>query len=144
MAIEYYYMRRSVPMAIFFTIITCGIYGIYWLYQILSSLYALNGEPSSAGMDIVFTFITCGIYGIYLAYKMGKLESRAYYLYGMHTKDDSILYLILSIFGFDIINYAILQSNINQLIYHGRPPEPGHANDAPPPPGNQNYPGTFE
>jgi hypothetical protein len=113
-------MKRSVAMAIVFTIITCGVYGIYWLYQLLTSLYHLNKQESTAGMDIVFTFITCGIYGIYLAYKIGKMEAEAYRNYGMYPKDDSIMYLVLAIFSFEIIVWAIVQSNINNLIDNGK------------------------
>ncbi|MCL2499328.1 MAG: DUF4234 domain-containing protein [Defluviitaleaceae bacterium] len=129
---ELQYMRRGVAAAIVFTVITCGIYGIYWLYQILTAQYHLNRRPSSAGMDIVLSIITCNIYTIYLMYKMGKMESEAYRNYGMYPKDDAILYLILGIFGFSIISYAIIQSNMNALVDSGKeynppPPPPQHS-----------------
>jgi nitrate reductase NapE component len=129
-------------MAIVFTIITCGIYGLYWLYQILTSYYRLNNRPSNAGMDIVLSIITCGIYSIYLSYKIGKLESDAYQHYGMPPKDDAILYLILTIFGFSIIAYAIVQSNINALVDHHNysGPGPGHGHGG----YNQQQPGNFQ
>ena len=121
---DFYYSKRSVGVAILLSIITCGIYAIYWLYQILSTLYRLTNQQNNAGMDIVLTFITCGIYGIYLVYKIGKLESHAHYNMGLPPKDESVLYLILAIFAFHIVVYAIVQSNINNLIdrMHGHGP----------------------
>lgn len=113
---DMYYYKRSVGVAILLTFLTCGIYGIYWYYQVLTSLYRLNNLPSNAGLDIVLTFVTCGIYGIYLAYKLGKLESTAHYMMALPPRDDAILYLILTIFGFGIIAYAIVQSNINTMV----------------------------
>jgi hypothetical protein len=118
-------MKRSIGMAIVLSIITCGIYMLYWLYQLLTSYYQLTNQPSNAGMDIVLSIITCGIYGYYLAYKIGKMESSAYRDYGMHPKDDSILYLVLAIFGFAIIVYAIAQSNLNALVDSGNGPDQG-------------------
>ena len=115
---DMYYYKRSVGVAILLSVVTCGIYGIYWYYQVLSTMYRLNNLPSNAGLDIVLTFITCGIYGIYLMYKIGKMESTAYHIMGMPPRDDSILYLILGLFGLHIVVYAIVQSNINTLADH--------------------------
>jgi hypothetical protein len=99
-----------------FSIITCGIYSFYWLYQLLRIQYRLTGQQSQAGLDIVLGIITCGIYWIYLAWKMGKMEGEAARNYDMPPRDDSVMYLILSIIGLHIINYAIWQANLNQLI----------------------------
>ena len=126
---DLYYSRQSVGTAILLSVITCGIYGIYWLHQILSTLYRINNQPNSAGTDIVLIFVTCGIYGIYLMYKMGKLESEAYYNLGLPSKDDSGLYLILAFFGMGtLIACAIVQSNINRMadgMYGHNPHGPG-------------------
>ena len=108
------YAKRPVGMAILFSIITCGIYALYWVYQILNTFYIENNQPSKAVLDLILTIVTCGIYGIYLMYKIGKLESDLHGACGTQ-KDDSVLYLILSIFGLHIIVYAIVQSNINLL-----------------------------
>ncbi|MCL1788184.1 MAG: DUF4234 domain-containing protein [Defluviitaleaceae bacterium] len=108
--------RRSVGTAIVLTIITCGIYALYWDYKLWDSLYRANKMPSTAGTDVVLSLITCGIYYIYMHYKAGKLEASAHTLYGLPPKDDSILYLILTIFGLGIVSVAILQSNINNNL----------------------------
>lgn len=108
--------KRSIPTAIILTIVTCGIYGLFWDFKIWDSLYRSTNRPSSAGMDVVLSLVTCGIYYIYMMYKMGKMESEAYNMYGLGSKDDSILYLILSIFGLAIISMAIVQSNINNQL----------------------------
>ena len=119
------YDKRSVGLAIVLSIVTCSIYGWYWLYQLLSTLYRLNNRPSNAGLDIVLSLVTCGIYYIYLSYKLGKLESGAVSAQGRPHKDDSILYLVLAIFGLWIINYAIIQANINSMPTGGSGFGPG-------------------
>jgi len=108
--------KRSVGLAILLSIITCGIYLIYWEYKTWDALYKANNQPSSAGVDVLLSIVTCGIYMIYMLYKGGKLESSAMAHYGFPPKDDSVLYLILGIFGLAIVSLAILQSNINNML----------------------------
>lgn len=108
--------KRSIPLAIVFTIITCGIYMIYWEYKILDSLYKANNIPSSAGVDVLLSIVTCGIYGLYMLYKAGKMESQAMAAYNFPEKNESALYLILGIFGLAIISFCILQSGINNFL----------------------------
>ena len=108
--------KRSVGLAIFLSIITCGIYMIYWEYVVIDSLYKANKMPSTAGMDVVLSIVTCGIYGLYMLYKAGKLESGAHTLHELPPKDDSILYILLGIFGLAIVSFAILQNNINTSL----------------------------
>ena len=124
---DVYQDKRGVGMSIFLCIITCGIYGYVWLYKLLSTHYRLNNQPNNAGMDIVLYIVTCGIYGVYLGYKMGKLESTSHHVMGFPPRDDSILYLILNLFGLWIVAYAIMQSNINTMVDQsgGRGPGPG-------------------
>lgn len=108
--------KRSIPLAILFTIITCGIYWFYWEYKLIDTMYRVNNKPSTAGVDLLLGIVTCGIYSIYMMYKMGKLETEAHVLYNLNEKDEALLYVILSIFSFGIISFAILQSNINNQL----------------------------
>ena len=108
--------RRHPGVAIVLSIITCGIYVFYWEYKLWDSLYKANNMPSNAGTDLVLSIFTCGLYTIYMHYKAGKLEASAHTLHGLPPKDDSVLYLILTIFGLGIISMAILQSNINNNL----------------------------
>lgn len=65
--------------------------------------------PRSIVLAIILTLITCGIYGIYWAYKMGQ---NCACLNG--DSSGSILYLLLALFGFQIINLALFQDMINK------------------------------
>ncbi|MCL1787477.1 MAG: DUF4234 domain-containing protein [Defluviitaleaceae bacterium] len=108
--------RRSIGTAIVLTIVTCGIYALYWEFKLWDSLYKANNMPSRAGTDLVLSLVTFGIYTVYMHYKAGKLEASAAVLHGLAPKDDSMLYLILTIFGLGIVSMAILQSNINNHL----------------------------
>lgn len=72
------------------------------------------GMPSG-GVAFLLTIVTCGIYGIYWAYKMGKAITIAKQEAGLPATDNSVLYLVLQIFGFAIVNYALMQNEMNNI-----------------------------
>jgi len=110
-------MNRNIGLCIVFSVITCGIYAIYWFYKLTEDTNNLSGDnKTSPGMAVLFSLITCGIYTLYWSYKMGKQIAIAEANHGMPSNDESILYLILSVFGLSIVVYAILQSNINKMV----------------------------
>ena len=67
-------------------------------------------------MVLLFSILTCGIYLVYWSYKMGKNLEKAGQIHGIPINDNSTLYLILCIFGFGIINYCIMQNDINKFV----------------------------
>lgn len=103
--------NRNIAVCIILTIITCGIYGIVWFIQMTDDAATASGDNSmSGGMTFLLCILTCGIYRIYWAYKMGKLLNQA-----KGGNDNSTLYLLLEIFGLSIINYCLIQSELNSL-----------------------------
>lgn len=70
--------KRSIPVSIILSIVTCGLYGLYWYYKLTNDTHQAVGRKTTAsgGRAILFTIITCGIYSIYWAYKMGELSWR--------------------------------------------------------------------
>ena len=103
-------------MAVLLSIITCGIYGIYWFICLTNDAAKCADTPEfSGGKAFLFTLITCGIYGFYWYYKMGKTLQQANEKAGINASDNSILYLILGLFGLGIVNYCIMQSELNTL-----------------------------
>lgn len=109
--------QRSVAMAIILTVLTCGVYGLYWFVCITDDLNTLTGENDTSGaLALVLTIVTCGIYGIYWCYKTGDKVDNLKFKRGFNSTGTSILYLILSIFGFQIIVYALAQDEINRSI----------------------------
>ena len=106
--------KRDIAKAIIFSIITCGIYSIYWFIKITDEFNALteNQNDTNGTTAFIFSLITCGIYSYYWAYKMGEKTDR----YENTNSSKGILYLILSILGFSIVAYALIQDTINKAI----------------------------
>ena len=55
--------QRNIALCIILSIITCGIYGLYWIYKLTEDVNTLKGDPNatSGGIVILLGIITCGI-----------------------------------------------------------------------------------
>ncbi len=112
--------HRSVGLCIVLSIITCGIYGIYWFVCLNDDVNEVTGRPgTTGGMAFLFSLITCGIYSIYWNYKMGDKLDQARAERGVPTGSLAILYLVLSIVGLSIVSFALMQSELNHYTPAG-------------------------
>ncbi len=108
--------ERNIVLAIVLSIVTCGIYGIYWFIKMTdeSNVYATN-KSASGGMAFLYTLITCGIYGIYWYYKTGQKMYESGQNKGIDIKDNSIIYLILGVVGLGFVSEILIQADLNKL-----------------------------
>ena len=108
--------ERNLVVNLLLTIFTCGIYGIVWFITLTDdAAYASKDNSISGGIALLLTIVTCGIYSLYWNYKMGKMIYKAKVDAGINAADNSILYLILGIFGLELVNYCIMQSELNEV-----------------------------
>ena len=83
--------KREIIVALLLSLITCGIYGIYWFITMTDESNKVSGDNStSGGMAFLFTILTCGIYSIYWYYKMGQKLYLAGKTYNKNISDNSI------------------------------------------------------
>lgn len=109
--------KRGIVLAIILTIVTCGIYGLYWMACLNNDTNKLaEHDGRSGGMVVFLTIITCGIYGFYWNYQLGKRCYEIQLKNGKNASDNSVLYLILSIIGLSIINYCLTQDELNKYV----------------------------
>lgn len=106
--------QRNIVIAVILSIVTCGIYGIYWMIKLNDEINQISGDTqaTSGGLVFLFTLITCGIYGWYWMYKMGEKCDQIKGVNG----STGILYLILGICQLGIVNYCLMQDTINKAI----------------------------
>ena len=107
-------MSRSIVSAILLSIITCGIYGIYWFIVLTDDMNKLSARENdtSGAMAFLLILVTCGLYSIYWAYKMGEKRDCV----ANENASSNIIYLVLSLFGLGIVVYALVQDTINKAI----------------------------
>ncbi len=112
--------KRSVALSIVLSIVTCGIYGLYWIACVANDVNTLtNREGTSGGMVVLLSIVTCGIYQFYWFYKVGEALDGARAQNGVPSGSQAIVYLLLSIFGFSIVSLALAQSELNKYEYNG-------------------------
>ena len=108
--------QRSIPVCITLSLITCGIYSLYWMIVLTDDANRLSGrQRPSGGTALLLTIVTCGIYGYYWAYQMGEALYNAKAQRGIMASNNNILYLILEII-FPIIGWSLMQDEINKLV----------------------------
>ena len=102
--------NRNIALCIILSIITCGIYGIYWLICINNDMNTIDRDDyqTTGGMVVLLTIITCNIYGWYWAYRMGQKMDML-----KPDGNHAILFIVLQLCGLGIVNYCIMQSEIN-------------------------------
>lgn len=107
--------ERNIALCILFSIITCGIYELYWYVCLTDETNMAADEQGTSGvMALILTLITCGIYGFFWAYRCGEKLDKAKTARGQAASNGGILYLILYIFG-GIISIALIQHELNKL-----------------------------
>ncbi len=109
--------KKEIVTCIILTIITCGIYGIVWFVNLTDDAAKVSEDTdaTSGGMAFLLTLVTCGIYSYFWSYQMGKRIYNAKMKAGLTANDNSVLYLVLNLFGLGIVNYCLMQSDLNEM-----------------------------
>lgn len=96
-------------MMVLLTLITFGIYLIYWTVSFQAELKQKTGKGFGGFGHFIFLFVTLGIYLIVWNYKVGE---RLKYQGG---DDNGLLYLILVLVGFGWLTPFLIQLEANKI-----------------------------
>ncbi len=109
--------NRNIVTAIILSLVTCGIYGLYWLICMTDESNSLSdaNKTASGGMTILLILVTCGLYSIYWYYSMGKKLHEAGIKYGRDVTDNSVIYLVLGLVGLGIVSQVMIQNDLNKF-----------------------------
>ena len=109
--------RREIAVCILLWIVTCGFYGIYWMIVLNDEINTLSGRPGLGGGTVfLLSLLTCGIYEYIWLYQMGQTVDAMREQSGLNRESAPILYLLLGIFGFGIISFALMQNELNRYL----------------------------
>lgn len=110
------FAERNIIMAIVLSIVTCGIYGIYWTYKLVEESNEASGETTPSPISVILlAIVTCGIYELYWYYIVGKRMQVAGQRHGVQIEERSVLYLILGIVGLAFVNDILIQVDLNKV-----------------------------
>ena len=111
--------ERNIAVGIILSIITCGLYELYWIVCVADDINFLTRKNDmSGGMILLLGIITCGLFWLYWYYKAGDELSKM----DNNGSDLGVVCLILGVVGLGIISIALLQNKLNSYagvnVYH--------------------------
>lgn len=107
--------KRSIGKCILLSIITLGIYKIYWMYLLVKNTHLIQKDSTSCAKELL-CLIFIPFYSLYWWYVSGdKLKRTFINEYDYTSVGKGTVYLTLSIIGLNIVSLAIMQSDFNSL-----------------------------
>lgn len=103
--------ERNIVTCILLSLVTCGIYGIYWIIMLAREAVSVKDPADNALLEIVL-MLFLPFLGIFMAEKKFAEGCAAR---GVAHSDNSILYLVLGLFGLGIVSMCMLQNDLNKL-----------------------------
>ena len=95
--------NRSLIMYILLSLVTCGIYGYYFIYSIARDVNIMcrdDGEKTGGLLAfILLNFVTCGFYGLYWEYKLGNRLAANGPRYGVAFQENGTTVLLWYLVG---------------------------------------------
>ena len=116
---------RNFVLYVVLTIITCGIYGLVFLYSMIQDVNTVcdgDGEHTRGLLGLILlSLVTCGIYSFYWYYCLGNRLAKNAPRYGMSFQENGTTVLLWMVIGSLlcglgtwVANYIIIK-NCNQL-----------------------------
>jgi hypothetical protein len=108
----------SIAMDIVLSIITCGIYGLFWTARQMKAVNHLLGwDKFSFVKWLLLSLVTCGIYHIFYEYSMAQSIVEVQEKAGRSMSSSlPVISVLLAIIGLHIVADAIQQDEINKLF----------------------------
>ena len=103
--------KRNIVTCIILGIVTCCIYFLYWAIMLAKEAVSVK-DPADSGVLEIVLMLFLPFLGFFLAEKKFAEGCAAK---GIAHDDRSIIYLILGILGLGIVNFCMMQNDLNGL-----------------------------
>ena len=108
--------NRNIVLVIIFTLITCGIYGWYWVYDTLKGMETVSGKEATVNSTIALLLcifvapVGYILFGMAADEQLNMIKAER----GITQVDNKVMYMILGFF-LPIVLMPIVQDEINRL-----------------------------
>lgn len=119
--------NRSLAKYIIFSILTCGIYGWIFLYNLAKDVNVIcagDGKETAGLLKLILlSLVTCGIYSYIWYYSLGNRLAENAPRYNLHFTENGTSVLLWMLFGVllcgigPFIGMNIIIKNTNALAY---------------------------
>ncbi len=107
--IENEFKNRNIIKCVIYTILTFGIYGLYWISKLENEFAKENNREKKGTYLVVYTLLTLGTYKTVWLYKIGKDLEKIGHINNMY------LYAIIDMLSFGLISIILLQIEVNKI-----------------------------
>ena len=105
--------KRDVVLYTVLTIVTCGLFGLYWMAKFTNDVHRWSGKPATAsgGKAVLFTVLTCTLYFYYWIYKIGGelIEARREHGLPLDSVSNTMYTVVTLVMTFVSTIFATLQ-----------------------------------
>ena len=107
----------SIPLYLVGTLLTCGLFNLYWNYRQMQACNDMVGRPEfSWPMWFFLSLLTCGIWHVFYQYKMGSVIVEIQRQREVHVFDSlPLVSVLVTLFGASVVVDVIHQYEINKL-----------------------------
>ncbi len=106
--------KKNVAVCIIFSIVTFGIYLVYWQYKLVKNTRALRGDNKSSTAEfLLFAYVP--FYHYYWFFTRGVAVKNSLKALNYPVCGDGWLYLLLDICRLGIVSIAIMQNDFNNM-----------------------------
>lgn len=103
--------QRNIVTCILLSLVTCGIYGIYWIIMVAREAVSVKDTADNGLLEIIL-MLFLPFLGMFLAEKKLAEGCAAR---GVAHSDNSILYLVLGLLGLGIVGLCMMQNDLNKM-----------------------------
>ncbi len=107
----------SIPLFLVLTVVTFGIFNLYWNYRQMRSCNELLGRREFSWLLwVLLCILTIGLYHFYYQYKMGGAINEIQEIEDLAITDGlPVLSLVAAILGFGVVADCIHQHELNKI-----------------------------
>lgn len=109
--------ERDVVKYILLSILTCGLWGMVWVYQVGSDIAMLRGDDKPAVvLDLVLSFVSCGLWGFVCAYRWPEYLNEELSRRGRQVDGNlPAMSLLMAFFGLHVVGLVLMQESLNKM-----------------------------
>lgn len=104
--------KRNVAVYVILSVVTGGIFGLYWQYLLIRDTRSLKTGHTRSG-DELFAMIIIPFYHVYWWIRTAKTAQTVLCRNGKAPKGKIWMYALFSLLFLDVVNAALLQSSFN-------------------------------
>jgi len=121
---------RNPITVIVLAMVTCGFYGLYWMYMVCQEVNGgLGREEFNLVKEILLSIVTCGLWGLYFQWRMAEAIVEVQKTWGVEPKYDApIMFILLFVFG--PATTFMMQDSLNNAWENGTPGGAGYGGGA--------------